>query len=501
MIPAPETGTKTETMLKKLCLLSVLIFAVAISCQKPDDPVTDKAAAPELVSSTPENGAVDVPAGNLALKLTFDVSVMCPTAERGRIAVDGGAKIDAIDAYASDVTVNLSALEHGKTYTVSFPSGTIIGYKDNPAAAISVSFTTREAAGGSELVPDASLSNPSATEAAKNVYKFLVEQCGVKTLSGVQSSHSHKNDFVDLVYKATGKHPALAGYDFIFLQYSPTPEGWSWIQNYNDISAAKEQWAANGLVSYMWHWNVPDSKAAWEKGLKEYNFDGYQFYCDKTSFDIKEALKDGTWQHDFIMKDIEEAAGYLKLLQDAGIPVIWRPLHEAAGNYDKYGPNGAWFWWGRGGADACRQLWKLLYDQFTNVYGLNNLIWVWTVDVTEGCEDQYIDWYPGNDCVDIVGVDIYENNTGAKDRQYNALIELTGGKKLVTVSECGNIPDPEVCMEAGNKWSWFMVWPSSDSSGNLSITPADYPLNTAAFWKKVMTGPCTLAREDMPSLK
>ena len=123
------------------------------------------------------------------------------------------------------------------------------------------------------------------------------------------------------------------------------------------------------------------------------------------------------------------------------------------------------------------------------------------MDVTEGCENQYADWYPGNDFVDIVGVDIYENNTGAKDRQYNALVELTDGKKLVTVSECGHIPDPEACMAAGNKWSWFMVWPSADSSGNLSVTPVDYPLNTLELWNKVMSGPYTLGREDMPSLK
>ncbi|MCM1177156.1 MAG: Ig-like domain-containing protein [Clostridium sp.] len=489
-------------MKKALYLFSALLMIAAVSCQKPENgPDTGAAAGPELVSSTPEDGAVGISSGTLTMTLTFNMSVMCPTAQRGRITVDSGAQIDGIDAYASDVTVKLSSLERGKTYTVSFPSGTITGYKDNPVSDISISFTTKDASGPSDIVPDAELCNPDASPQARNVYSFLVEQCGVKTLSGVQSSDSNTNDFVDLVYKSTGRHPALAGYDFIFLQYSPTPAGWSWVKDYSDISAAKEQWDANGLVSYMWHWNVPNSKSDWENGANNYNFDGYAFYCDKTSFDINEALKPGTWQNDFIMKDIEEAAGYLKLLRDAGIPVIWRPLHEAAGNYTKYGSNGAWFWWGRGGAEPCKQLWRLLYDQFTNVHGLDNLIWVWTVDVTEGCENEYLDWYPGNEYVDIVGVDIYEDNTGAKDRQYNALVELTGGRKLVTVSECGNIPDPSACMEAGNKWSWFMVWPSSDQSGNLSITPVSYPLNTAALWKSVMSGPYTLAREDMPSLK
>ncbi|EJW93791.1 glycosyl hydrolase family 26, partial [gut metagenome] len=200
----------------------------------------------------------------------------------------------------------------------------------------------------------------------------------------------------------------------------------------------------------------------WKNGLEKYDFSGYNFYNDKTSFDIKEALKKGTWQNKFIMKDIEEVAGYLKLLQDAGIPVIWRPLHEAAGNYNLYGPDGSWFWWGRGGAEPCKQLWKLLYDQLVNVYGLNNLIWVWTVDVTPGCEELYDDWYPGDEYVDIVGVDIYEDNTNAKSRQFKALVNLTKGRKLVTISECGNIPSPDKCFDEGNAWSWFMTWCSTD---------------------------------------
>jgi len=201
------------------------------------------------------------------------------------------------------------------------------------------------------------------------------------------------------------------------------------------------------------------------------------------------------------MKDIEEVAGYLKLLQDENIPVIWRPLHEAAGNYNLYGPNGAWFWWGKGGAEPCKKLWKLLYDQLVNVHGLNNLIWVWTVDVTKGAEDQYLDWYPGDEYVDIVGFDVYEDNTDAKDRQYEALVNLTKGRKLVTVSECGNIPDPAKCMESGNRWSWFMVWPSADDKGNIILTPDNWKLNTLDYWKQVMDSPYTLSREEMPSLK
>ena len=136
-----------------------------------------------------------------------------------------------------------------------------------------------------------------------------------------------------------------------------------------------------------------------------------------------------------------------------------------------------------------------------NVHGLDNLIWVWTVDVTQGAEDQYLDWYPGNDYVDVVGVDIYEDNTNAKERQYQALVDMTEGKKLVTVSECGNIPDPTASHDVGHKWSWFMVWSSSDSAGNPSLYNDTWKLNTNAYWTQVMTNPYVLTREAMPSLK
>ncbi len=446
------------------------------------------------------------------MTLTFDQNIRCPYAEQKRITIDNEAVIERVNAYDNVLTLNLNSLknEENLTYTLNIPEGAVQGYRKNqdPAAEITLSFTMKyvkpdEPYVPSTLDPVKKLVNPKAGKEAQNVYNFLLEQSGKKTLSGIQSSHSHRNDMVDFIYENTGKHPALAGYDFLFLQYSPTPEGWSWVQDYSNISAMKEQWENNGLVNYMWHWNVPNSEQAWKNGLENGNFDGYAFYTNKTSFDIKEALKEGTWQHEFIMKDIEEVAGYLQLLEDENIPVIWRPLHEAAGNYDLYGPNGAWFWWGRGGAEPCKQLWRLLYDQLVNVYGLDNLIWVWTVDVTKGAENQYLDWYPGNEYVDILGVDIYESNTDAKSRQYQALVDLTKGKKLVTVSECGNIPDPAKCMQAGNKWSWFMVWCMTDENGNLALnTPdANFNLNTLEYWRKVMGSPYVINRESMPNLK
>ena len=482
-------------------LFSCAILLLAASCQKPDNPTDEPAAAPKLVSSDPANGATGLTGDALTLVLTFDMNVKCPSSAS---ITAGEAKVGKVLAYDKDVKIELSGLERGNSYTVTIPKGTISGFRNNAADEIRISFTMKEKDPDpvhSTLNPTANLCNPSASQQAKKVYEFLLQQSGKKTLSGAMSGSSNSNDFADLIYLNVGKYPALTGYDFIFLQYSPTPENWNWKVNYNDISAAREQWNNNGLVSYMWHWNVPTSESAWKNGTEKGDYTGYAFYSDKTAFDIKEALKEGTWQNQFLMKDIEEAASYLKNLRDAGIPVIWRPLHEAAGNYNLYSDNGAWFWWGKGGAEPCKQLWRLLYDQFTNVHGLNNLIWVWTVDATIGCEDQYDDWYPGDDVVDIVGVDIYENNTDAKTRQFQALVDVTKGNKLVSVSECGNIPDPDKCFAQGNAWSWFMVWCTYDENNNLALSNKDWNLNTKTWWSTVMASKNVINREDMPNLK
>lgn len=487
-----------------------LVFCLAAGCGK-DNPEVEPAEAPKIVSFDPENGSTGLEGTSLSVKVTFDQNVKCPTDMR-HLAYVEGAVVDKILTPSNYVEFRISGLESGQSYTLVIPEGVISGYRENPVPEIIYNFTMKEQSDQGdepgpgpgptpvpdhyELAPVTTLSNPDATPQAQNVYRFLLSQSGEKTLSGVQSEDTaNNNGHVDLIASKTGKHPALAGYDFIFLQFSPTPDNWSWVVNYSDMSAPIEHWEANGLVNYMWHWNVPSSREEWEKGKKYpgagYSFDGYGFYSDKNPFSIKNALTEGTWEHEFIMSDLAKVAGYLKILQDAGVPVIWRPLHEAAGNYNLYGKaNNAWFWWGRGGAEPCKQLYRLMRDTFEKEYGLNNLIWVWTLDATKGAEREWADWYPGDDYVDIIGVDIYEDNTDAKIRQYEACVDLAKGNKLVAVSECGNIPDPAKCFKAGNKWSWFMVWASSG-----------FAFNTDLYWKQVMSDERTLTREDMPSLK
>lgn len=382
----------------------------------------------------------------------------------------------------NQVIIPLS-LGEGKTYIVSIPKGAIY-YAENKqilAPELSITFSTTK--DKIELV------NQNATKEAINVFNFLKEQFGKKTLSGVMAEVNNNNKMAEWVYAVTGKHPALTGYDFIHLNYSPA----NWI-DYSDITPAKAQWDNNGLVTYMWHWNVPSNEND--------PVDKYGFYCpgksgdgqSETQFDIREALKEGTWQHKLILKDIEKVASYLKLLQNQNIPVIWRPLHEAVGDYK----NGAWFWWGRYGTQYTKQLWTLLYDKLTNEYGLNNLIWVWTLQVDNGTDQQIIDSYPGNDYVDIVAADIYASNTDSQIAKYSKIKKITDGKKIIALAETGVIQDPDKCYASGDKWSWFMEW---YKYGITSSDTQDGYGNTIGYWTKIMTNTNVITRESMPNLK
>jgi mannan endo-1,4-beta-mannosidase len=143
------------------------------------------------------------------------------------------------------------------------------------------------------------------------------------------------------------------------------------------------------------------------------------------------------------MRDLDTIANLLKKLKDAGVPVLWRPLHEAGGR---------WFWWGAKGPEACKKLYYMMRDRFINHHGLDNLIWVWSTPEW--------DWYPGNSDVDILGHDNYpgyHNYDCNKDMYYN-LGNISGWQKLLALTEVGPIPDISDCFNKGSKWSYFVGW-------------------------------------------
>jgi mannan endo-1,4-beta-mannosidase len=140
----------------------------------------------------------------------------------------------------------------------------------------------------------------------------------------------------------------------------------------------------------------------------------------------------GTALYNHWCAQVDEIAGYLKQLQDAHVPVLWRPYHEM---------NGDWFWWGnRTGQYSTIALYKQLFDRLVNHHHLNNLVWVWSMDrpSTPGREHEFL---PGADFVDVLALDVYGNDFAQS--YYDSLVALSQGKPIA-LAEVGNPPTPEI---------------------------------------------------------
>ncbi len=289
------------------------------------------------------------------------------------------------------------------------------------------------------------LVNSQADYRTQVLMNYLTSQYGSKTLSGQQHETSKNLSFPVQSYlnKSGGMIPAIRGSDL--MEYSP-----SRIQFGSNPRNETEQsiaWAKDtgGIVTMTWHWNAPanlinQSGKEWWRG----------FYTYATTFDLPSALANPAGSdYQLILRDIDSIAVELQKFEDAGVPVLWRPLHEA---------QGGWFWWGAHGPEVFKELWNLTYDRLTNVHGLNNLIWEFTSSAAEG---DHLDWYPGDDVVDMVGLDIYTDPSSSMSGQWYDTLEHYDGRKMIALSETGTLPNPELMDQWDIDWSYFSPWNGS----------------------------------------
>jgi mannan endo-1,4-beta-mannosidase len=276
----------------------------------------------------------------------------------------------------------------------------------------------------------ATLVDTQATFAARMLMKALVSDYGKYTWAG-----QHDASEISYIQGQTGRKPAIVEGDLI--DYSPSRVQYQGMPaNYTESYIALQN---NGhVLGLCWHWNAPTNLVdagdwPWWRG----------FYTQGTTFDVSAALANtNSVEYSLILRDIDAIAVQLKKVSSNNIPVLWRPLHEASGG---------WFWWGAKGPGPFKQLWRLLFNRLTTYHNLHNLIWVLT--------NEDPDWYPGNDVVDIVGVDAYPSDpTDALSTNWENLKSQFDGVKLLTLSEFGGVPDVERMHVFGVWWSYFSPW-------------------------------------------
>ncbi|RMI38489.1 beta-mannanase [Streptomyces triticirhizae] len=272
--------------------------------------------------------------------------------------------------------------------------------------------------------------NPDASPEARSLLAYLTDHYGESILSGQQDMAS-----LQWIEENLGTSPAIAGLDM--MDYSPSRVERGTVGVDVDNALAWDE--RGGITTFVWHWNAPSGLID-EPGREWYR----GFYTDATTFDVEAALADpDSEDYRLLLRDIDAISAELQRLEDAGIPVLWRPLHEA---------EGGWFWWGAKGPEPAKELWRLMYQRMTEVHGLDNLIWIWNSVEPE--------WYPGDDVVDIVSADSYPpaGDYGPLSATYDKLVELGQDRKLVALTECGPIPDPDLLEAYQADWSWFVTW-------------------------------------------
>jgi len=324
--------------------------------------------------------------------------------------------------------------------------------------------------------------------------KFLNDEYGKRIISGQMDTSwtiNSKMDMISRVYSNTGKYPALKGFDLLQLHHKDPPflggmeqieEAIEWWEGKNNgVQLLSENLDIHGIVTFCWHWRVGQNHA---------------FYTEKTDFRIPwvkgKSETEGKLDIDSdnfktIINDMDKVASLLNILKEKDIPVLWRPLHEAAGG---------WFWWGASGPAPYIALWEYMYNYYTNVKGLNNLIWVWSAENA--------DWFPNPETVEITGVDLYTENYSSLKQEFEKAKAMAPAKDRITaLSENDKIPDPDECLKENMMWSWFMTWNDmrfkDGETRKDNYWTGEYH-NPQAHKEKVYNHPLVITLDKLPDL-
>lgn len=275
---------------------------------------------------------------------------------------------------------------------------------------------------------------------------YLYRISGTATVSGIHNRepNSKPAQWTEQIYNTTGKYPGLWSGDFLFQE-----------ENINDrqtmIDEALNQWKKGAIVNLMWH--------ACNPALSEpCGWDNEGVLSHMTDVQWNELLTDGTEINNKWKAMMDDVATYLQYLEDEGVEVLWRPLHEM---------NQGQFWWGgRPGANGTRKLYQLMHDYFTNTKGLTNLIWVWDVQDFETLATDVVNYNPGDEYWDVLALDLYDSGTGYSTLKYTTIVNAAKGKPIA-IGECQDLPTV-ADLVAQKKWVFFMSWSELTFSHNTN---------------------------------
>jgi mannan endo-1,4-beta-mannosidase len=225
------------------------------------------------------------------------------------------------------------------------------------------------------------------------------------------------------IHDVTGQYPALYGMDLGGIELdSPLNI------DKNDFNHMRASAVAHhergGIITFSWHpMNPLTGGNTW----------------DTQSTEVVASVLPGGENHEKFMGWLSKAADFLGSIKDAEgnmIPVIFRPWHEHTRDF---------FWWGQNlcTTEQYVALWRMTHDYMTKERGLNHLVWSYSPDAGGLTDDNFGEKWPGDDVVDMVGIDFYQftSNEMYVERVKHSL-ELTEAfakehGKLMAVTEAG----------------------------------------------------------------
>ena len=260
------------------------------------------------------------------------------------------------------------------------------------------------------------LIDPQATEQTVALCHNLKRLSEKHVLFGHQHAteygHGWSGDLDRSDVKAvTGSHPAVIGVDLNGLS------GRSKEEITKNKKALRENIVATynrgGLTTLSWHFDNPvsDTDFNWKESL---------------SAPAVPAIIPGGSHHEqykVVLADIADLAHSVVGLDDTLAPLIFRPYHEF---------DGAWFWWGKPHCtpEEFLALWRFTVSYLRDSLGVHNFIYAFSPDCLFQTQADYLERYPGDDWVDLLGMDDYADF--GRDGRYDV---EAGVRKLRIVSD------------------------------------------------------------------
>ena len=346
------------------------------------------------------------------------------------------------------------------------------------------------------------LVDPLATKETKALFKNLKRLSKNHTLFGHQhateyghgwSGDENRSD----VKSVTGSHPAVIGVDISGFSGSSRE---AIEKSKNDLRKnVTDTYNRGGVTTIAWHFLNPLSKGGF-------------YWVDSVSVAAVKHLIPGGDAHEkykTILKDVGDWANSAIGADGNHVPMIFRPYHEF---------DGGWFWWGKPHAsrDDFISLWKITVSYLRDSLNVHNFIYAFSPDNTFNSEAEFLERYPGNEWVDMVGMDNY-GDMGRDGYDLPAAINklrivsdfARKNGKLAAFTETGleSIPDTtwwtqtllKVMKQDGMQLAYVLVWRNDIQSPTHYYAP--FPGHTSVpDFMNFFNDPYTLFENDLKNI-